>query len=424
MENLVFEKPDDVLQSFNTGNKDHDLSVINALLAGNVQIGQKEEPVAEEVVQTEDTTTENTTDNQDVPPIETPTVSIDEMERQRRYIEFIEKQKEDERERYLQSLKDREAEIEKRDKAYEELQQRLQQLEQNNTKPVTRDIVDDDSSEDDEFVSPYTKQTRAMVEELKSLVEHSPLADAKTLERIKNIEREFEAEKTERQRREKENALKEQERKMFDNIRRVQIAIPELNTTKDIKQLDEDYRIFRKNIADVTKSNSVPALEAAIEDYFKGGETRKLADAVGIKPMDEYQKYNDICELIDFKDGMQYDAKSGKMIPIKDEDGNQIRYRSLEEAYRIKNYQRDIENARIKSYREVNNKLTQFNNAPATIPDNKTDEFSTNISVEKEFEILRMHPREYINKPELHDLVRAVYAKRGLPPPIYKGRQI
>lgn len=417
MDKLVFNTPEEAVTNLNTGDRDHDLGVVNAILSGNVQIGEKQ---PEENIEAE---VSNNNIQQDVHEEVSPDPIASELERQIKYNEFIEKQKKDESERYLATLKEKELAIDRERKAKEEVEKRLKMLEENRSQLQTKNETDNNSdNEDDAFVSDYAKKTREMVDEIKRSVERSPLTDKDTIDRINNLVSEFESEKSARQKRDKEEAIKKQEQKMFDSIRGLQVSVSDLKTSKDIKELDEEYRTFRKNLATVTRAQTVGDLEKAIEDYYNNGETKRLADTVGIKPMEEYKKYVDICELIDFKDGMQYDSKNGKMIPITDDDGNQIRYRSLEEAYQVKNYHTNLENARIKSYREVNNKLTQFKNAPVTIPIEKTDEFSTNFSTEKIHELLNTNPKEWERNPDLRGQVEAVYAKMGLSMPKYKGK--
>lgn len=422
MDKMVFNSPEEVKAGMNTGDKQRDLEVIYSLLSGNVEIANTPNQELSEPTEV-DTPVE--TNDENIPIVQSSYSPVqDELEKERAYKELLEQQHREEQERYLSELKKSQELLDKEKKAREELEKRLQMQEElKRVETRTESVIAGEDSED-EYVSDYAKRTRELVEQLKSSVEQDlPTKVKESLERLERIESEYERERDEKRKTLEEDKVKREEEKLFDNIRRFQKAVPEFSTTVDIKNIDDEYRRFRKDIAFISKARNIPELEQAIQDYYNNGTTRELAEKNGIKEVPDYEKYTAIAELMDIKNGVQYDPITGEEKPILDEFGNSVRYRSLEEAYRIKNYYKEIENARKQSVREVAKKIDQFNNAPVTLNNTQTDVFSTGFSPEQERQLLNTRPEDWAKDPELRKKVELVYNKRGMTLPTYKGRR-
>jgi hypothetical protein len=397
MEILEFNSVEEAKKSYNTGDPQKDLSIVNAILSGNVKIKENEEKKVideESIVENNNQQIEDQKSNQ-------PTVDFiqSELERQKLYAELVEKRRIEEKEELLLRNKEIEEKLIKERKDREELEKKLQELEQlkneRNKSSQLNDTINKDDDDEEEFVNEYTKKTRKMVEELKnSIGKDNPIISQLTDE-VYRIKQDYEQEKNERKR--SLDLKKEQERqeKVFNNIRQFIIQHPELKPSKDISELDQEYKNFRRDIAYLTKSKTLKDLESAIEDYQKGGSVKELADQNGIKPFKDIDKYNFIAELLDFQAGLKYDSTKGQHIPILDENGVQVRYGSLEEAFNIKNYYNNLTNIKRQAYKDVSKKLEQFNNSPATLSPEQTESFKTNLTLEQEKEILNMNPKEF-----------------------------
>jgi len=426
MENMIFEKVEDVITQMNTGDLKQDNQVVNAILNGKVQIEKKEEPITE-------TNVENSVNiisqEQNKDNIDNSSVSIidplkDEVERQKRYNEMLEKRRQEERENFLRINKENEDKLIKEQKDREELEKKLRELEQIKNDNHQQTQLEN-SETDEEFVSDYTKRTRQMIEELKqSIGNENPLVN-QLRDQITNIEKEvadYKAEKAERKRFQDEKRQKEEQEKVFNDIRHFLTEHPELKPSKDIYEIDNEYKQFRKDIAYISHSQNLEELEKAIDDYKKGGPIKKLADQQGIKSVQDLDKYDSIAELLDFKIGLKYEPVLGKHVPILDENGVQVRYGSLNEAYNIKNYYDNLTNIKRQAYKNVSAKLEQFNSAPVVLQQDQTDTFSTGITLDQEKEILAMNPKEWTNNLEKRKMVELVYSKYGLEMPKYRGR--
>lgn len=420
MEKKVFEKPEDVVTSMHTGDKKQDLETINAVLSGNIVIGSQEDA---NIIpqQTESTPVEGQPKVEDdiqsqpvVDPLE------DEIERQKRYTEMLEKRRREEYETYLREKQDTEKKLNEERKNREELEKRLQELEQlKKERPSENSTSIDD---DEEYQNEYTKRTRRMIEELKQEVGYNNPAVQQLIDKVNRIETEYETEKAERKKFQDQKKQNEDREKFLNGIRQFLINHSEIKPSRDITEIDEDYKRFRQDIAYLSKAQSVVELERAIDDYKKNGKIKELADQNGIKPVQDLATYDLITELVDFKDGVKYDSSLGKHVPILDENGVQVRYRSLDEAFNVKNYYENLTNSKRQAYRDVSAKLEQINNAPVVLKDEQLDSFSTGLTVDQEQEIINMHPKEWINNPEKKKLVELVYNKRGLEIPKYRGR--
>lgn len=423
---MIVNSPEELNIRMNSGSREEQLSAVNAVLSGNVVINQEQKKANVPNVQTvseQDQKIDSVlpiTENKE--EIITPVVSIDEYEQQKKYAEFLEQKEREEHLRHLAELKEREDALLKERASKEELEKRLRELDQirNAAPTVTSEQISEE--EDENYVSDYAKKTRAMIEEFKATVgEGNALKELR--EKISKIETDYDQQKKltlELQQKEKQEEI---ERKTFDNIRKFQSEHPELQTEVDIVDIDKQYSVFRKNIAHLIKANSTADVDKAIESYNSNGEIKKLADERGIKGVKDFNKYKAIAELIDLKNGVKYDSITGKEIPILDDEGKQVRYRSLDEVYKIKNFYDELNNIRKQTYKEVSRKLEGFENAPVTLPQEKTSTFSSGFTAEQESEILNWNPKNWENSPEKFEMVKKVYNKRGLDVPQYRGRK-
>lgn len=424
---FVFGSPEELRKNMYSGDRQHDLELANAVLAGQVEIrsgesqeeGQSTETVESQVP--ESVNSEEITDpGVGVVP---PPVIDDEVDRQRRYNEFVEQQAKEERERYLANLREREEELKKEKAAREELEKKLRQLQEiKEQRPVNVGGTQEEIDEEEEYISGYAKKTRELVDELRGTVGSDNPVIRELVEKVSKFESEIKETKEREARITAEKQKKEAEDKFWENIRKFQKTAPEFNTDRDILDIKRDYERFQKDIIAVSQARNMKEFVAAIEDYYAGGKTKELAVQRGIKEVPEYKTFNELVDLIDFKNGVQLNSITGEEAPILDDQGNQVRYRSLDEAYKVKNFEKAVEQARKQSYKDVAKKLTQFSSAPVTLSDEQTEKFGIGLTVDQEREILNMDPMIWSRDPEKRKLVEMVYAKRGLEPPRYRGR--
>jgi len=423
---------EEIRQGAYTGDKEKDLQMINAFLSGNVAVKQE---VSNEGPQSLDTTVT-------VPPTEgegeivtEPDFDAEEEERKRKYEQFLKEKElaaqiEEERKKQLLIAKQKEEEIKKEREARLELEKKLKELselQQTKTQQQsTTDSYTDDSEE--EFVSDYAKGTREKVDRLESLINEfgSNHPKVKELEEeIRTFREEFKVVMEERQRKAREEEEKRQRDKLYGGIREFQNRYPELKTTVDIEEVDRQYQQFRNDMAVAIKAKSVFELEQAIADYFAGGDYKKIADEKGIKAPADYDKYQAIVDLYDMKRGIKYDPVTGKENPILNDEGQRVTYRSLEEAYYVRNREKELADMRRKSSQEIAKKISQINGGAVELPSNMNGQVvQQGYTKDQVNTLLNTDIKAIINDPVKLDEFKRLSIAMGYDAPVYRGRKL
>jgi DNA repair exonuclease SbcCD ATPase subunit len=422
---------EEIRQGAYTGDKEKDLQMINAFLSGNVSVKQQE--VSNEKPATLDNTvTETSTEGETVTE---PDFDAEEEERKRRYEQFLKEKElaaqiEEERKKQLLIAKQKEEEIKKEREARLELEKKLKELselQQTKTQQQsTTDSYTDDSEE--EFVSDYAKGTREKVDRLESLINEfgSNHPKVKELEEeIRAFREEFKVVMEERQRKAREEEEKRQRDKLYGGIREFQNRYPELKTTVDIEEVDRQYQQFRNDMAVAIKAKSIFELEQAIADYFAGGDYKKIADEKGIKAPADYDKYQAIVELYDMKRGVKYDPVTGKENPILNDEGQRVTYRSLEEAYYVKNREKELTDMRRRSSQEIAKKISQINGGAVELPSNMNGQVvQQGYTKDQVNTLLNTDIKAIINDPVKLDEFKRLSIAMGYDAPVYRGRKL
>lgn len=422
---------EEIRQGAYTGDKEKDLQMINAFLSGNVSVKQQEVS-NEEPATLDNTVTETSTEGETVTE---PDFDAEEEERKRKYEQFLKEKElaaqiEEERKKQLLIAKQKEEEIKKEREARLELEKKLKELselQQTKTQQQsTTDSYTDDSEE--EFVSDYAKGTREKVDRLESLINEfgSNHPKVKELEEeIRTFREEFKVVMEERQRKAREEEEKRQRDKLYGGIREFQNRYPELKTTVDIEEVDRQYQQFRNDMAVAIKAKSVFELEQAIADYFAGGDYKKIADEKGIKAPADYDKYQAIVELYDMKRGIKYDPVTGKENPILNDEGQRVTYRSLEEAYYVRNREKELADMRRKSSQEIAKKISQINGGAVELPSNMSGQVvQQGYTKDQVNTLLNTDIKAIINDPVKLDEFKRLSIAMGYDAPVYRGRKL
>lgn len=412
-----------------TGDKEKDIQMINAFLSGSVSV--KQEGSVEEPVTPNNTVTETSEESESV--IE-PDFDAEEEERKRKYEQFLKEKEltaqiEEERKKQILIAKQKEEELEKERKARSEAEARLKELSELQQKQTQqRSTTNSNSEDEEEFMSDALRSTRDKVDRLESLVNElgSNHPKVKELEdELKHFRGEYNTIIEEKQRKDREEEEKRQRDKLYGGIREFQNRYQELKTSKDIEEVDREYQQFRNDMAAAIKAKSFYELEQAISDYFAGGDYKKLADEKGIKAPVEYDKYQAIVELNETKRGIKYDPVTGKDIPILNDEGRQVTYRSLDEAYYVKNREKELSDARKRSSLEMTKKLSQLNSGAVELPtDNVGAAVQQGYTKDQVREILNLDPRSFINDPNKLEEVKRIYTSMGYDSLVYRGRKV
>lgn len=422
---------EEIRQGAYTGDKEKDLQMINAFLSGNVSVKQQEVS-NEEPATLDNTVTETSTEGETVTEHD---FDAEEEERKRKYEQFLKEKElaaqiEEERKKQLLIAKQKEEEIKKEREARLELEKKLKELselQQTKTQQQsTTDSYTDDSEE--EFVSDYAKGTREKVDRLESLINEfgSNHPKVKELEEeIRTFREEFKVVMEERQRKAREEEEKRQRDKLYGGIREFQNRYPELKTTVDIEEVDRQYQQFRNDMAVAIKAKSVFELEQAIADYFAGGDYKKIADEKGIKAPADYDKYQAIVDLYDMKRGVKYDPVTGKENPILNDEGQRVTYRSLEEAYYVRNREKELADMRRKSSQEIAKKISQISGGAVELPSNTNGQVvQQGYTKDQVNTLLNTDIKAIINDPVKLDEFKRLSIAMGYDAPVYRGRKL
>lgn len=385
-----------------------DPEFLNSILSGSYK-QDSEEVVEESIQQTEEPIQ---TQEQETPVVE------DEDDKARRYIAWKEQEIEREKERIReQELRYKEM-IEREKQARQDLERKLEELNKRINESPSPATVASTEDEDDEYASEYSKQTRQMVKELNKTLDTIKTGEVGELKqellRLKELEEKRVKEYEEEKRRQEEEF---RQKKMISELDSFTSKYPELKLSESIDKLNRDWVGFRKNILNITRATSQRELEHYIQDYIKGGKTKELADAHGIPFVKDYDKLMVIYDLLDMKRGIRYNKETGVEEPILDDENQPVRYRNIEEAYKLSKYYDELNQARINSMKDVQAKLRQRQQSAVTLNDNETSGFNTGISKADVSRLLQLDPKQYKNNPELRQQVEAVYRMVGMEPP-------
>lgn len=257
-----------------------------------------------------------------------------------------------------------------------------------------------------------------MVKELNKALEGVKSSEVgelkKELLRIKELEERRAKEYEEAQQRQEEEY---RQKKLIKDLDSFTSKYPELKMSDSIENLNREWMGFRKNILNITGATSPKELEHYIDDYVKGGKTKELADSHGIPFVKDYDKLMTVYELLDMKRGIKYNKELGVEEPILDDENKPVRYRTIEEAYKLSKYYDELNQARLSSMKDVQQKLRQRSQAAVTLNETETSSFDTGLSKADISRLIKMDPKQYKNNPELRQQVEAVYRSIGMEPP-------
>ena len=396
----------------------NDMGVINGVLSGAIKSGEKpvETTVPEQVATNEPTEqVEEVIDYSIVAKRQE-----EDIEKAKRYIEEIEKKKKEEIE-----LKDIEKiallkQIDEERKRREEVEKRIKEMDAQ--KPKGDSVYS--AEEDEELVSDYAKNTRKMIDDLKGQIGQTNTSDPKIHEleaRLKKFEQEAERVKVEE---DKTRKAKEAEERIFNEVKTFQSKYPELQTKKNFGEVATEFNKFKESLASFAKVTSSEEVDRVLMSYFdenKGKKLREEAAKIGIVAPDEAEKFVHIAELVDMTRGFEYDPILERFVQIKNSVGETVRYRSIEESYKVKNYYNEINNAKKKVAKQISTKLNTIQNSPVTIDNNETRPIENGLSNEQVGEIVR-NAELYVTDRNRYELLKRAYAKLRAPAPEYRGK--
>jgi hypothetical protein len=236
-------------------------------------------------------------------------------------------------------------------KAREEIERKLREA------AVTRVASGPENvqEEDEDLASDYAKNTRKMVSELKETISSLATGDPRIQTLEEKIQKYEQMEADRKRVDEQERAdrkRKEAEQRISNEVKSLQSKYTELQSENDFIKMSEDFNSFRTALVNAVGATTQADQDRMLMTYFDENRGRELREAVkeqGVVPPKDYDKFIKIAELIDMTNGIEYDPILERFVDIKNANGETVRYRSIEEAYRVKNFNNELINTKRKS---------------------------------------------------------------------------
>lgn len=316
-----------------------------------------------------------------------------------RYIKYLEEQVKEIESRFNNES----AETAKLRHEVEEKQQLIDEAKQKIQNPVQTQTTSPvhNPDEDDEYVTDFEKNSRRMIEELKTLISQNP-NDPRVIEidqRLKNFEKK-QTEIDENDRRKAEQKRREElDAKLYTDVRDFQEKYPEFTTPIDVKELNDKYMTFRDQLANVfavslDNEQAINVLESKYFKKFDNGEVFNQMASKGINPPENVDRLREIIKYNDLRNGVALDDMSGVKTPIKDKFGRQVKYGSIEEAFIIKNFATLKVDAFKDASVEIQHRLNNRNDSAVILDNSHTTPIGEKMSEQEARYYIGLKPHE------------------------------
>lgn len=411
---LLVATREEIERGVENGDKD----ILNLVASGQFKVADTA-PVVEENAQPVATDAATVADDDTGTPTEVaPQKSVydDEIEQERRYRELVEERAREEKEALLREKAEAKRLADEERKAREGLERQLQELEAQRREQSVKSSPESLSEEEEEYASEYSRQTRRMIDDLKNNSSESKIQEI--VNRLIQQEREEYRKQEDERSRKLDEQRKQQEAtdKLFKEIDSFQQKYDDLRTSKPVKQLNDEVVRFKSDLAYVMQIDprDEAAVNRAISKYLSDDSERQKVESKGVRIPQDYDKFQRLQELLDFKNGIEVDKYTGQIRPIVDEFGNRVRYRSLEEAAWIKNGANEINNARREAYKEVASKIESRQQGAVTLDNKATIANETTMTAAEAMKIIDMDSPAFRRDPANLEALRRAYERAGL----------
>ena len=328
----------------------------------------------------------------------------------------------DEIKKELETAKAKQISIEK------ELEELRRERESARSQPPVAPVVEENPVEDDPtYANDYEIKTRKLLLELRGELANQKQTP-EIVDKVNMIEQSLK-EQSERQKKiDEEKARHEQiassKKAVYDEVRDFQKTYKEFKTNEDIEKIEKEFLTFRSDVARAVNAKNDAQTDAAIETYLNGkseyaDNIRKKISDEGAAPPKEIDTFLKLSRIVDLKHGIEIDSVTGEEKLVKDRYGREVRYRSLDEAYKVSNYYDEMSKARREESLKLQEMINQRNNTAVVLSNTDTAPVQKSGSVSKEYarKLLALHPRQYENDPKLYEEVRELYNRLGMQVP-------
>jgi len=396
-----------------------DIEVINGLLSGNVVIGEKpaveEQPESgvgtQETQEATQTTTE--TENEQIEQQDVATENISEQDTSaQQAVDYAAKKKAEEDATKL-ALAEAEAARLAREKIEE-----LKSINVKDLSPVKvelPDVQEDDLAAD--LAGEYGRNTRSIVESIKE-----SLGTAASVEQVTALEEKLNAilqlEEDRRKRDEvtaAEKAKQERFGKLFTEVDEFSKTHPDtFGLNRSASSVYEDTLAFKQQLQKYLGTDDPMQVEAAYRKAVNRTDEELVnkLESVGIKAPSDAQNYLKLAEVVDLKNGYKFNEYTGQFEEIKNEFGERVLLRSIDDAYKLSRFNDIVNQARAEQVQEIEKKLTERSQSATVLPDvNVSDGDDNAMSLEEKQRILSLPSSAFKNNPELMNKLNSIIGK-------------
>ena len=393
----------------------NDPEVIYALANGEMRVIPED---AEEVAVEEETT--EVVDDEPVDPMTVIQESIQEEsepvkeEEDDLYLDMIKQVKEENQSNLDKVLKENEElrnQMKTSDERYQDLLKKMESRETEHTQQPSLSLNEDE--DDIELASTYSKNNRQLIQslrdEIRSLRTQGPASQQELYDKIEKLEvAELERDKLAKQEDERRSNEREQE-KVFTEVETFIKGNERFKLNKSVKDRYEDHLKMRGEIEKYLGTSTPEIVTRAIYGvvYGESDKYKKLRDQMtksGIEIPEDTKAYLELSEMVDLKNGLQLDRKTGKYEELKGDDGRPVHYRNLGEVYKLSDfYEDDIVKARREQTQAIASQLDSRSQSPTVLPESVLHDQTSGdtITPDEKNRILSMSKDDIRKNPEL-----------------------
>jgi hypothetical protein len=270
----------------------------------------------------------------------------------------------------------------------------------------------EEDADDEELANNYSKNNRSEIENLKTTIASLGSGESDVVrglvEKIGKLEEQNNTIEAERKRDQDAADRNARMDKMFTSIDKFAEGKDHLKLGRGIKEEYKDHTKLRTRISeylgtddDSIVNKTLRGLASNETDFFKGMRTKM--EELGITIPEGTQNYLKLSDIVDLKRGVTYNSETGVYEDIVDELGNKVCQRSIEDAYKLSNFEGEVTDARVEQSIEIQKQLSNREGSAVSIPPEDLSQGNEEdvMTTEQMNSILDMDPRKIKRNPEL-----------------------
>lgn len=385
-----------------------DVETINGVMSGEIIVGEAPEgeasTVTEEVAEVhEEVQEEIPTEPQPVPePESAQEMGIDKSE----YEELLKKYEEERkaREEALRKAKEESDRIKELEERFKSISTTSisEEAKLNIELPTINEDVDDA-----ELAGSFSKNNRLYIDSLRDgLSKAASVEQISALEAKLNQVLEIEKQRAEEQARiAATNAERARQNKMFTEVDEFAKTHEHFQMKRPTSEVFNEVNAFKSRLKEFLRTEDNREVERKYRDIVSGKDTRLIEsiNTVGIELPEDIEAYQKLAEIVDLKNGYQFNKYTGEYEPILDDYGAKVSQRSLEDAFKLSRFSDIIAQAKAEQSEAIQNRLDIRENSATVLSEEVTSDGSDSgaITVEEANQLLSLPNSVIMKNPAL-----------------------